>query len=1076
MTYYCPISMEPNSTKLKPKLIKTIMRKLPVLLIAMLLGALTYCTAQTVTFNTASGWFETAYATWQPVSNADSYKVYFSGGGFTNEPVDEQLIRSYGSYYRVDIPGLSAGNYTIAVAPVISGTEASATSTASITVNAHDRTGFAFNNGRVPGAYNLNGTPMSGAVILYITENTKNTVALEVAGANSNPCVGLQEILDGFKKGDDTRPLIIRFIGQITDLSNMLNGDIVVENDNNSASHITLEGIGDDAVADGWGIRIKNATNVEVRNMGTMNCNSGEGDNIGLQQNNDYIWVHNCDFFYGDAGGDADQAKGDGALDCKKSTYVTFSYNHFWDSGKSNLLGLSENTTSGLYITYHHNWYDHSDSRHPRARFYSVHVYNNYFDGNAKYGVGSTKGSSILVEGNYFRNCKYPMLTSMQGSDLWDNSSNSYDTDNATFSSEDGGSIKAANNYITGATRFAPYGDSNYTNSTVHFDAYVVNNPTDAMPSSVQSAQGGNTHNNFNTTSVMYSYSAQTPTNAMTTVMQYAGRMNGGDFNWTFNNSVDDTSSDVNTALKSALTNYQTSLISVQGEGGVIINPGGDYTLAVTTSGSGSVSGAGTYDSGDTATLTATAASGWTFSNWSGDASGTNTTTTVYMDDDKTVTAVFTQNSSGGGNSGDEIHNFTTSGTNSSFYSISGNLSTSKGTVNYSGLTLTQCLKIESSTSVSFNAASEGTLTLVFNETFSGNFKIDGTNYSASNGIISTTVSAGSHTLTKADIANLYYMSLAYAEGGSTTTYYTLSTTINGQGTVNPNSGSYEDGTSVVMTATPASGWQFDSWSGGYTGNPATVVMDADKTITANFSQIPVNPNTITIQENTTGFCNVEGTIDSNNSGFTGTGFANTVNAAGNAVTYNITASGGSATLLFRYANGSSDRPGNVIVNGTTQVSSLNFGTTGSWTSWTSASTTVTLSSGTNTIVLEATSSGGLANIDYLEVTGLGVNVTSCSSAKGVANSTPIVIGKDITTVSLTDTKVKLYPNPVTTTLHVSTGEQVKQVNIYNITGQLVQSVTENFSGFDIGTLAKGHYLVRVLTSEGESVHRIIKL
>jgi hypothetical protein len=85
-----------------------------------------------------------------------------------------------------------------------------------------------------------------------------------------------------------------------------------------------------------------------------MNCNSKEGDDCGLQQSNDHVWVHNCDFFYGDAGSDADQIKGDGALDTKKSTYVTHSYNHFWDNGKCNLQGMKEETAQN-YITYHHN-------------------------------------------------------------------------------------------------------------------------------------------------------------------------------------------------------------------------------------------------------------------------------------------------------------------------------------------------------------------------------------------------------------------------------------------------------------------------------------------------------------------------------------------------------------------------------------------------------------------------------------------------------------------------------------------------------------------------------------------------
>src|SRR5690606_23777905 len=107
-------------------------------------------------------------------------------------------------------------------------------------------------------------------------------------------------------------PLVIRLIGQVTDLDNMQSGDLVIENSNNANSHITLEGVGEDAVADGWGIRIKNASNIEIRNIGTMNCNSSEGDNIGLQQNNEYIWVKNVDFFYGDGGSYSDQAKGDG--------------------------------------------------------------------------------------------------------------------------------------------------------------------------------------------------------------------------------------------------------------------------------------------------------------------------------------------------------------------------------------------------------------------------------------------------------------------------------------------------------------------------------------------------------------------------------------------------------------------------------------------------------------------------------------------------------------------------------------------------------------------------------------------
>lgn len=192
--------------------------------------------AQTLTIVEASGWLETAYVRWQPIATAQSYNVYYSGGGVVNQKLDDQLIRNYGSFYRADALGLAPGTYTLKIAPVIAGVEGTGTVTTSLTVLAQDRSGFAFSNGRVPGAYNANGTVKSNAVILYITQNSKNTVSLTVTGATTNPCVGLQTILDGFKKGRDTRPLLVRLVGQITDPSYLLNGDLVIKNNNFASS------------------------------------------------------------------------------------------------------------------------------------------------------------------------------------------------------------------------------------------------------------------------------------------------------------------------------------------------------------------------------------------------------------------------------------------------------------------------------------------------------------------------------------------------------------------------------------------------------------------------------------------------------------------------------------------------------------------------------------------------------------------------------------------------------------------------------------------------------------------------
>ncbi len=496
----------------------------------------------------AQGWLNSAYIVW--TGSSSSYTVTCD-----DEEVSSYLTRKIGDQWRCDVPGLAAGSHTLKV------TSGSSYLTATVNVASHDRSGFGFYGSTVPGAYNADGTLKDNAVVLYVNDSTKDSVSLDVttsAKGATTTCTGLQNILNGFKKGYDSRPLCVRLIGKVTDFETMDGGDIMISGSSSSkllSNGITIEGIGSDATAYGWGIRLKNAQYVEISNIGFMLVDSDEGDNVSLQQSNKNIWVHNCDMFYGAAGGDSDQKKGDGALDCKKSTYVTFSYNHFWDSGKCNLLGLSEGTTSDLYITYHHNWYDHSDSRHPRCRYYSAHVYNNYYDGNAKYGAGACLGASVFMEANYFRNCKYPMMISMQGSDLYAGGT-SKNNDNATFSKEAGGMIKAYNNTMTGTYYFIPYGGTySGADTTSDFDAYVVSSQATTVPSSVVSLSGSNKYNNFDTSSIMYSYTADSPETAVTNVKKYAGRVEGGDFTYTFSDNAD-TSYDVDTTLKSKLESY----------------------------------------------------------------------------------------------------------------------------------------------------------------------------------------------------------------------------------------------------------------------------------------------------------------------------------------------------------------------------------------------------------------------------------------------------------------------------------------------------------------------------------------
>ena len=111
------------------------------------------------------------------------------------------------------------------------------------------------------------------------------------------------------------------------------------------------------------------------------------------------------------------------------------------------------------------------------------------------------------------------------------------------------------------------------------------------------------------------------------------------------------------------------------------------------------------------------------------------------------------------------------------------------------------------------------------------------------------------------------------------------------------------------------------------------------------------------------------GVVASNHSGYSGSGFCDTTNAVGSAVQFTInSAAAGIATVGVRYANGGTvNRPADIAVNGTVGQSGYAFEATGAWTTWATKSLTVQVAAGTNAVRLAATTSEGLANIDFLE-------------------------------------------------------------------------------------------------------------
>lgn len=651
-----------------------------------------------VVITEAQGWLESAYAEWQPMEGASDYRVYIKGGNYAAyTPIDQPLVRTYGSYVRADMVGLKAGSYTLKVVPVIAGSEAEdkAAETGVLTVTNYQRAGFAHKDYQGVGAYNDDGTLKAGAVVIYVSAATAKTVTAQLS---SGSFTGIQSILSAYEKGNVTTPLAVRVIGtlnagDVDRFGSSAEGLQVKGRTADNVLNITIEGIGEDATIKGFGFLVRNSKSVEFRNLGIMRQMD---DGISLDTDNSNIWVHHMDVFYGKAGS-GDHAKGDGSIDVKSdSKFVTIDHCHFWDTGKSSMAGMTSESGPN-YITYHHNWFDHSDSRHARIRTMSVHLWNNYYDGVSKYGIGATMGSSVFAENNYFRHAHDPLLISLQGTDA---------RGTGTFSGEAGGMIKAYGNIFAETGGSSYYEPITWAQNNTSFDCYEVTDRTAQLPETVVTLSGGNRYNNFDTNaSLMYAYTPDAAADVPTVVTGYygAGRLNHGDLQYTFNNATDDTDYGVNKTLAALIDAY----------------------------------------------------TGYTPSN-----SGTTEPVEPVVPTDPTdPTDPTTPTDSG--ISASVLCSFDKNGVPSSnLFTVVGNGSNSKGTATYNGVSYNTCLKMESTTSVKFTLAGDMALTVVFGDTETTSFKLNGNKLTGSASTYTLDLEAGSYEITKADVRNLFLIEL----------------------------------------------------------------------------------------------------------------------------------------------------------------------------------------------------------------------------------------------------------------------------------------------------------------------------
>ena len=355
----------------------------------------------------------------------------------------------------------------------------------------------------------------------------------------------------------------------------------------------------------------------------------------------------------------------------------------------------------------------------------------------------------------------------------------------------------------------------------------------------------------------------------------------------------------------------------------------------------------GLYTNGTVVMLTATPDTGYQFDGWSGDATGNTNPLSVTMDADKSITAAFSLIPV-------VQHTLTINATNGT---VATNPNPTNGTYD------------------------EGTVVGLTATPASG-YQFDGWSGDASGATTSVNVTMDADKTVTATFSLIQRTLTINATNGTVAT------------NPNPTNGTYDNGTVVGLTATPAAGYQFDGWSGDATGttNPLSITMDADKTVTAIFSQIQRTLN-VTIVGNGT-----------------------------------VTLASGSATN-GTYADGT------VLSLVATPDAGYGFtGFTGDATGTTSPFS----------ITMDADK-----------------NITATFSATASVN--------DINRLDF-----EMYPNPTKGNLTFGLQEEVKTIELFNLQGQVVQKFRTK--KINISSVAKGIYLVKITTTDGkQAIKKVVK-
>ncbi|AUC14555.1 hypothetical protein BTO06_05070 [Tenacibaculum sp. SZ-18] len=331
----------------------------------------------------------------------------------------------------------------------------------------------------------------------------------------------------------------------------------------------------------------------------------------------------------------------------------------------------------------------------------------------------------------------------------------------------------------------------------------------------------------------------------------------------------------------------------------------------------------------------------------------------------------------------------------------------------------------------------------------------------------------------------------SYGDNCITKYALTLNAT-NGSINTNPNAttNEFNAGTEVTLLAIPNTGYIFDSWSGDITGatNPVNITMDADKTVTANFSLAPiVNIPDTNFKNALVNNSSINTNSDSEIQLTEALNYSSSINVSNESISdltgieafENIT-----SLICFSNTIASLDLSSNTeLVNlycYNNQISDLDLS---------SNSKLIELDARNNSLSSLNLANGENGNIAVMEVNNnsslgciqIDAGFTPPNDGTWVKDSTASYSENCIATASVINLEynnaILIYPNPMKNSIQIeskSSEYEIDSIEIYNILGMKVVSTDDKI--INVTGLTKGIYLVKLKDLKGKiALRKMIK-